>query len=80
MRHSLPDVVISDLVMPELNGLELIGQVRQNYPLVPVILLTALGNEEIAFEALEQGAASYVPKARQAECLADTVDRVAARV
>ena len=41
MRHSLPDVVISDLVMPELNGLELIGQVRQSYPLVPVILLTA---------------------------------------
>ena len=80
MRHSLPDLVVSDLIMPELNGLELVGQVRQSYPLVPVILLTAHGNEAIAFEALELGAASYVPKSRQAERLVETVDRVAARV
>jgi anti-anti-sigma factor len=80
MRHTLPDLVISDLVMPELNGLQLVDQVRQSYPLVPVILLTALGNEDIAIEALEKGAASYVPKSRQAECLEDTVGRVAARV
>ncbi len=80
MRNSLPDLVISDLVMPELNGLQLVDQVRQTYPLVPVILLTALGNEDIAIAALEKGAASYVPKSRQAECLEDTVGRVAARV
>ncbi len=80
MRHSLPDLVVSDLIMPEVNGLELVGQVRQSYPLVPVILLTAHGNEAIAFEALELGAASYVPKSRQAERLVETVDRVAARV
>ncbi|MHB8969517.1 MAG: response regulator [Pirellulaceae bacterium] len=80
MSHHLPDVIVSDLVMPELNGLELVGHVRQSYPLVPVILLTAHGNEAIAFEALELGAASYVPKSRQAERLVETVDRVAARV
>jgi anti-anti-sigma factor len=80
MRNSLPDLVISDLVMPEINGLELVDRVRQTYPLVPVILLTALGSEDIAIEALEKGAASYVPKSRQAECLEDTVERVAARV
>jgi anti-anti-sigma factor len=80
MCHSLPDLVVSDLVMPEVDGLELVAEVRHSYPLVPVILLTAHGNEAIAFEALERGAASYVPKAQQAERLTETVDHVVARV
>jgi hypothetical protein len=41
--------------------------------------MTAYGNESIAVRALEAGAASYVPKSRQAELLADTVQRVLAR-
>ncbi len=79
MRESIPDLVITDLVMPEMDGLELVGEVRRLYPLVPLILLTAHGNETIAFEALERGAASYVPKSRQAEKLVETVDRVLSR-
>ncbi len=51
---------------------------RGRYPLVPVVLMTAHGNEEIAVQALEQGAASYVPKARLAENLAETVQHVLA--
>ena len=80
MSRALPDLVVSDLVMPGIDGLELVAQVRTLYPLVPVILLTAHGNEAIAFEALERGAASYVPKSRQAERLTETVDRVVARL
>ena len=58
----LPDVVLTDLDMPEMNGLELVEAVRRDFPAVPVILMTALGSEEIAVEALQKGAASYVPK------------------
>ncbi len=79
MRESMPDLVITDLVMPEVDGLELVAEVRRLYPLVPLILLTAHGNESIAFEALERGAVSYVPKVRQAERLLETVDRVLTR-
>ena len=57
-----PDLVVTDLQMPKMNGLELVGAIRHQYPLVPVILMTAHGSEEIAIAALEQGAASYVPK------------------
>lgn len=74
-----PDLVITDLIMPEVDGLQLVREVRAKFPHIPVILMTAYGNESIAVEALEQGAASYVPKARQAECLAETVRRVLAR-
>ncbi len=62
--------------MPELDGLELVGAVRSRFPLVPVILMTAYGSEEIAVRALRRGAASYVPKSRLALELLDTVDSV----
>jgi anti-sigma regulatory factor (Ser/Thr protein kinase) len=48
--------------MPDGNGLELVERIRQSYPGVPVLLMTAGGNEKLALEALRRGAASYVPK------------------
>lgn len=74
-RHR-PDVVITDLQMPEVNGLELTAAIKDEYPLVPVILITSEGSEEIASEALRLGAASYVPKRRLADDLPSTVGRV----
>ena len=58
-----PDLVVTDLEMPEMNGLQLVEAVRRDYAAVPVILMTAHGSEEIASLALRKGAASYVPKA-----------------
>jgi CheY-like chemotaxis protein/anti-sigma regulatory factor (Ser/Thr protein kinase) len=73
-----PDIVLTDLHMPELNGLELVTAVKANFPEIPVLLMTALGSEEIAAQALQRGAASYVPKRRLAEDLVRTVERVLA--
>jgi len=73
------DVVVTDLVMPEMNGVELVRRVRRHYPDTPVILMTAYGDETTATEALDAGAASYVPKSRRAERLVETVDRVVER-
>src|SRR5262245_15829558 len=56
------DVVVTDLQMPELDGLELVDAIRSRFPNVPVILMTAYGSEQIAIQALQRGAASYVPK------------------
>ena len=57
-----PDVVLTDLNMPEMNGLELVGSIKQNYPRIPVVLMTAQ--------------ASYVPKRKCAEDLPETIQRV----
>jgi CheY-like chemotaxis protein len=70
------DLVLTDLQMPEMNGLELVAAVKSAYPFVPVILMTAQGSEEIAARALRQGAASYVPKKKLAEDLTPTVQRI----
>ena len=72
------DLVVTDLTMPEMNGLELVTAVRLQHPEVPVVLATANGSEELAVSALEQGATSYVPKLQLADKLLDTVDQVLA--
>jgi len=78
MQRGMPDAVICDLQMPEMNGLELVEAVKREFPAIPVILMTARGSEEIAAEALRKGAASYVPKSRLADNLYDTVNRILA--
>jgi len=74
----IPDLVLTDLQMPEMNGLELVQRIREEYPLIPTILMTAKGSEDIAVQALEQGAASYVPKKYLAADLLETVRRILA--
>lgn len=70
-----PDVVTTDLIMPGLNGLELVEAVCSRHPLIPVILMTAFGSGEIALRALQKGAASYVPKRRLQQELVRTVEK-----
>lgn len=70
------DVVVTDLVMPNMNGRELVETMQQRFPNTPVILMTSKGNEQIAVRALELGAASYVPKKRLAQDLVETVESV----
>ena len=73
-----PDLVISDLVMPEMDGFELASHVRRQHPTIPVIVMTQHGNERLAVQALEAGAASYVRKDDLAYELSKTVSRVLA--
>lgn len=73
IETSLPDVVLTDLQMPEMDGLELVKQVQKRWPHLPVVLMTAHGSEEIAAEALRLGAASYVPKHSSRYDIATTV-------
>ncbi len=68
-----PDVVLTDLLMPEMDGLELVERIKRDYPAIPVILMTAHGSEEIAVKALHTGAANYVPKINLASELARTI-------
>ena len=56
------DAVLTDLRMPEMDGLELVQRIRRDHADTPVILMTAFGSEDIAVQALQAGATSYVPK------------------
>jgi CheY-like chemotaxis protein len=80
IRASAPDIVVSDLQMPEMNGLDLVDAIRRDHPGLPIVLMTARGSEAIASEALKRGAAGYVPKGALATHLEPTVDRLLAAV
>jgi CheY-like chemotaxis protein/anti-sigma regulatory factor (Ser/Thr protein kinase) len=73
IAREAPAAVVTDLQMPELSGLDLVSVVRAKHPLVPVVLMTAHGSEEMAVQALQAGAASYVPKRNLARDLLTTV-------
>lgn len=55
-------LILSDLVMPLLDGLALLAVVLERFPGIPMIVFTAFGSEEIAVKAIQGGAASYLPK------------------
>jgi CheY-like chemotaxis protein len=78
IQAAVPDVVVTDLQMPEMDGLELVTVIRRQHPNVPVILMTAYGSETLAVEALEKGAAGYVPKSLLAGKLVNTMEKVLA--
>jgi CheY-like chemotaxis protein/anti-sigma regulatory factor (Ser/Thr protein kinase) len=71
-----PDLVLTDLRMPGMDGLELVEKLHDEHPLILVVLMTSYGNEKTAVQALKAGAASYVPKDDLQNELADTVEQV----
>jgi CheY-like chemotaxis protein/anti-sigma regulatory factor (Ser/Thr protein kinase) len=76
MAREVPDIVLTDLQMPNMPGLDLVVAIRQKYPLVPVVIMTSQGSEELAIAALQKGAASYLSKSRLSDELLETIDSV----
>ena len=74
------DAVLTDLHMPEMDGLELVERMRRDYSQVPVVLMTSRGSEQAAFDALRAGALSYVPKRDLHGSLCDAMRTVVAAV
>ncbi len=65
IRNHKPDLVLCDITMPKMNGLQLLREVRQNFPLLaemPIILLSALADRQRVVEGLNEGADAYLTK------------------
>lgn len=78
VESKLPLAMVTDMQMPGMDGFELITTMHRRFPTVPIIMMTALGSEDIAFQALTSGAADYVPKSHLATGLRKAVDGVLA--
>ena len=68
-----PDILVADLMMPDLNGLEVCRRVKHAAPETAVVLVTAYGDAEMQKVALDAGAAALVPKHAAADALEPTV-------
>jgi two-component system response regulator AtoC len=69
------DTVLTDLAMPGMDGLELMGHIGQRDPSLPVILLTAHGSERVAVAAMKQGAYDYLAKPFDIDEVALVIER-----
>jgi len=69
-------LVITDLNLKKLSGMELLRRVKEHAPETAVVMITAYGSEKIAVEAMKLGAADYVPKPFDNDELVLVVDRV----
>jgi two-component system response regulator AtoC len=69
------DAVLTDLAMPEMNGLELLQALRERDRSLPVILLTAQGSEKLAVQAIRGGAYDYLTKPADTDELTLVIDR-----
>lgn len=70
------DMVVSDLVMPEMDGRQLLSLITADYPLTPVVLITAQGDDQLAADCIGQGAVHYVNKLRLASDLVPVLEKV----
>ena len=62
MEATLPDLVVLDVMMPGLGGLEVLKQMKQQHPRVPVILLTGHSSTRDGIEGMHLGAFDYLMK------------------
>ncbi|MBC7376148.1 MAG: sigma 54-interacting transcriptional regulator [Burkholderiaceae bacterium] len=78
LDHELPQVLITDLRMGGMNGLQLFEAVHRRHPLLPVLILTAHGTIPDAVKALQRGVFGYITKPIEAHELMAEVDRALA--
>ena len=73
LAQNQPDLCLTDMKLPDGNGLDLIAEIQQRYPALPVAMMTAHGSVESAMEALKLGAFDFVNKPVALDRLRDLV-------
>lgn len=56
------DLIVTDIRMPGLTGLDILSSIKKQQPQVPIIVITAFGNEEVYRRSMERGASAYLEK------------------
>lgn len=76
VRRQRPDVILMDIRMPKLDGVQCTKQIKENYPEVKIIILTTFDDDEYIFNALKYGASGYLLKGVSMEELENAIKTV----
>ena len=75
LEQDCPDIVISDLEMPEMSGIELMTRVHERVPQLAVVVLSAIGDAASSSLAFQHGASGYLQKPCRVEALIEGIQR-----
>lgn len=75
-----PHIVITDIVMPEISGIELTEKIRQKFDQIAVIIVSSLSQEHIVLEAIGAGASDFIAKPIQGQQLLDSLEKIATQL
>lgn len=76
VRENMPDVILMDIRMPEMDGVQCTKIIKENYPQIKIIILTTFDDDEYVLSALRDGASGYLLKGISMEELADAIYKV----
>ena len=76
LKNFTPDLVLLDIKMPKVHGMEILKQIKKLKPSLPVIIVTGYQSVEMAQEALKHGAADYIPKPFESSSIKKLIDAV----
>ena len=77
LKKVKPDVILMDLLMPRMNGLEAVQHIIQSEPQAKIIVVTSMENEENVLASIQAGALGYFPKTAPREYLLEAIRKVA---
>lgn len=75
-EHAIPDIILLDLVMPEMNGIEVTEYVKRHFPDIKVLVLTSYVDDEHVISAINKGADGYEMKDVEPQKLIQTIHDV----
>ena len=76
IKDKEPHVVITDIVMPEISGIELTERINQDFDDIFVIVISSLSQEHVVLEAIGAGAADFISKPINQQQLVDSLDKI----
>ncbi len=76
VRQDKPDVILMDIRMPEMDGVQCTQIIKENYPEIKIIILTTFDDDEYIFSALKHGASGYLLKGISTDRLVEAIHKV----
>jgi two-component system, chemotaxis family, chemotaxis protein CheY len=71
-----PDMLISDMVMPEMGGIDVLKEVLKQYPDANILICSAIGQQALVIEAIQAGAKDYIVKPFEQASVLETVGKI----
>lgn len=76
VRENLPDIILMDIRMPKMDGVQCTKIIKENHPEIKIIILTTFDDDEFVYDALKYGASGYLLKGVSMDGLVDAIETV----